>query len=121
MPPLDLTDSLRALAADAVRDAVQPAVAAALAAAMPEILRRAALPVYLSRQQVMEMTGWSDRKLAYLQAKRRLAFVKRGRTVVFRTADVEAYLGDGYVPAKRTGAVGAGHTNGRAQGASSPG
>ena len=69
----------------------------------------------------MEMTGWSDRKLAYLQAERRIAFVKRGRSVVFKTADIEAYLGEGYVPAKRTGSVGAGHTNGRAQGASSPG
>lgn len=97
----DFTDSLRALAADAVRDAVQPAVAAALAEALPEILRRAALPVYLTRQQVMKMTGWSSRKLAYLQAENQIAFVKRGRAVLFRTADIESYLDEGYVPARR--------------------
>lgn len=101
MPLPDLNDSLRALVAAAVAEAVQPAVAAALEQTLPEILRRAALPAFLTRKQVMELTGWSDRKLAYLQAEQRIPFSKRGRSVVFKTADVEAYLAEGYVPVKR--------------------
>ena len=116
-----LTDTIRALAADAVRDAVQPAVAAALVEALPEILRRAALPVVLTKKELCSLSGWSTRKLDYLIAERRIPVVRRGRTVLFRTADIEAYLGEGYVPARITGAVGTGHANGRAQGASSPG
>ena len=100
MPHPYLTDALRALAAEVVREAVQPAVASALEQALPEILRRAAIPAYLTRRQVMEMTGLSDRKLAYLQAERRISYLKRGRSVVFKTADVEAYLAEGYVPSK---------------------
>ncbi len=97
----DLNTALQAVILTAVSEAVRPAVAEALEQALPEILRRAALPAFLTRKQVMEMTGWSERKLAYLQAEQRIPYSKRGRSVLYRTADVEAYLGEGYVPAKR--------------------
>lgn len=100
MAPLpDISQTLRFLLAAVVAEAVQPAVAAALQQALPEILRRASRPAYLTRQQVMDLTGWSERKLAYLQSQRRLPYLKRGRSVLFKTEDVEAYLAEGYVPA----------------------
>ncbi len=99
MDPDPLSFSLRRFVVAAVAEAVQPAVVAALKQALPEILRRAALPPLLTRQQVMELTGWSERKLAYLQAQRRLPYLKRGRSVLFKTEDVEAFLAEGYVPA----------------------
>ena len=99
MPHPYLTDALRALAAEVVRDAVTPAVAAALGAALPEVLRRAALPVYLTKKELGALTGWSPRKIDYMLAGRRLSAIRRGRTVLFKTADIEAYLHEGYVPA----------------------
>lgn len=84
---------------DLVAEAVRPAVAAALADSLPEVLRRASLPLYLTKQQVRELTGWSPRKVDYIVAECRIPVVRRGRTVLFKAADIEAYLQEGYVPA----------------------
>lgn len=103
MPSPDFSDLppwLRAFLVSLVADAVRPAVAEALVEALPEVIRRASLPPYLTRQQVLDLTGWSCRKLSYHQSEQLLPVVKRGRTVLFRAADVEAFLMEGYVPAK---------------------
>jgi len=84
----------------ALGGALEAALHKALVGPVAEAIRRSKLPPYLGRKEVMDLTGWSDRKLSYLQSKRRLPYVKRGRTVLFRTADVEAFLMEGYVPAK---------------------
>lgn len=105
MPPSDLTPALRVLGdlvATTLAATVREAVAAALVDALPEVIRRATLSPYLSKKEVCALTGWSARKLDYLVAERRIPFVKRGRSVLFKTADVEGYLGEGYVPAKTT-------------------
>ena len=101
MPTDPLTDSLRALVAEAVDDTVGRAVEEAIVRALPEVVRRAALPPYLTRQGVMDLAGWSARHLSYLQAQRRIPYHKRGRTVLFKTADVEAYLAEGRVPPRK--------------------
>lgn len=103
MGPSQLTSALHTLGAfiaTTVAEAVRPAVAAALADALPEVIRRAALPPFLTRRELGVLTGWSPRKIDYLLAERRIPCLRRGRTVLFRTADVEAYLNEGSVPAK---------------------
>lgn len=99
MDPTALPNLLHVLVASAVRGEVQAAVEAALTARLPEIIRRAALPPYLTRQQLAELTGWSLRKIDYLRKQRRIAFVRRGRTVVFPTAEVERYFDAGRLEA----------------------
>lgn len=116
-----ITTAIKAAILSSVSEAVRPAVAEALADALPEVIRRAKLPLYLTRRQVIALTGWSDRHLSYLQAGRRIPFLKRGRTVLFRAADVERYMLAGFVvPADWQGdmpddAPGDGARNERAQ------
>ena len=100
MTPDPLTETLRVLVAEAVADAVGPTVRRAVEEALPEVARRAALPPYLTKRELSEMTGWSERKVDYMRSNRTLPYIKRGRTVLFRTADVEALLMEGYVPAR---------------------
>ncbi len=100
MTPDPLSDSLRVLVAAAVADAIGPAVRQAVEEAIPEVARRAALPPYLTKVELSELTGWSARKIDYMRSSRTLPYIRRGRTVLFRTADVEALLMEGYVPAK---------------------
>lgn len=100
MPSDPFTESLRSLVSEAVADAVGAAVEDAVAHALPGVVRRASLPPYLTRRGVMDLTGWSARKLSCLQAQRRLPYHKWGRTVLFRTEDVEAYLAEGRVEAR---------------------
>ncbi len=100
MTPDPLSESLRALVADAVADAIGPAVRQAVEDALPEVARRAALPPYLNKVELSELTGWSARKVDYMRSKGTLPYIRRGRTVLFRTADIESLLMEGYVPAK---------------------
>ncbi|PAP75072.1 helix-turn-helix transcriptional regulator [Rubrivirga marina] len=99
----DLHPALQAFLIALVAEAVRPAVADALTDALPEVLRRASIPTYLSRQEVLALTGWSDRHLSYLQSEGQIPFLKRGRTVRFRADDIEAYLMEGYVVPKGRG------------------
>lgn len=100
MTPDPLSESLRALVAEAVADAIGPAVRQAVEDALPEVARRAALPTYLSKAELSELTGWSERTIDYKRSRGVLPYIKRGRTVLFRTADIEALLMEGYVPAR---------------------
>lgn len=95
-----LSPFIRTLVAEVLRDEGTTVVASALKQALPDILRRAQLPPYLTKKQLCELTGWSARKVAYLKSERRIPFVQRGRTVLFPTAEIEAYLNEGFVPAR---------------------
>ena len=103
--PDPLSESLRALVAAAVADAIGPAVRQAVEDAIPEVARRAAIPPFLTKRELSELTGWSARKIDYARQNRTLPFIKRGRAVLFRTADVEEMLMEGYVPPKGRGQV----------------
>lgn len=100
MPQDPLLTLVQTLVSEAVRDEVQAAVEAALTNALPGVIRRAALPPYLTKAQLVELTGWSARKVDYLREKRRLPFTQHGRKVLFATADVEAFLAEGHVSAQ---------------------
>ncbi len=100
MTPDPLFESLRVFLIAAVAEAIGPAVRQAVEDALPEVARRAALPQYLNKAELSELTGWSTRKIDYMRTKRTLPYVRQGRTVLFRTADVEGMLMEGYVPAK---------------------
>jgi excisionase family DNA binding protein len=96
--PAALALAIRAVLGDALREEVRAAVEAAITARLPEVIRRASLPPYLTRAEVCALTGWSERKVDYLRAERRLPFIRRGRTVLFPTSEVEAFLDAGHVP-----------------------
>jgi len=87
------------LIASAIDDRVQAAVEAALTRVLPSIIRRATLPPYLTRSQFSELSGMSARKIDYMRSKGQMPYVKRGRTVLFKTTDIESYLSEGEVPA----------------------
>ena len=81
--------------------AIEPAVEAALARALPEAIRRASLPEYQSREEAAAYVGRSARTLDRLRASGVLAYTKRGGRVLYATADLDAYLAAGRVPARR--------------------
>jgi hypothetical protein len=87
---------------EAFREVVLPEVRSTIVDALPEVARRAQLPPNLTKRQLQQLTGWSPRKIDYLRERREIPFIKRGRTVLFPTAEIEQYLGEGYVPAKDT-------------------
>ena len=85
-------EDLQAVIAEAVEAAVTAAVAAAV--------ERATRKPYLTKPELMALTGWSSRQVEYKKSQRELPYVRRGRLVLFPTDEVHAYLREGYVPAR---------------------
>jgi len=88
---------LKAALAAVVRDAIGEMV--------PEMIRRATAKPYLTKAELMQLTGWSSRQVEYKKEKRELPFVRRGRTVLFPSEAVQAYLDEATVPARPADAV----------------
>ena len=87
------------LVKQALEEVAPTLITKALEECLPAVLRRASLPVYLDKKQLMELTGWSARKVEYVKAERRLPFIRRGRTVLFPTDAVEEFFEAGRVDA----------------------
>lgn len=80
-------------------EAVTKAVEDAISRALPEAIQRATAKPYLTKRDLMDLTGWSSRQIEYKKSQRALPFIKRGRLVLFPTQEVYAYLEEGRVPA----------------------
>lgn len=63
-------------------------------------LRQALEKPYMTKRELSDLTGWSDRKISYMKANRTIPFIRRGRTILFPTDDIYAFLEEGRVDAK---------------------
>ena len=104
MPP-DVLAPLIAYVMAALRQEVDAAVRDALAYELPRAIRAGTRAEYLTREQAAEYIGRSLRSLDGLRSSGRIAWSKRGGRVMIATADLDAYLNAGRVPAKRGGAA----------------
>ena len=94
------TTDVAVLTPEQVRTAVREEVHAALKTVLPLAIRQAMEKPYLTKSELMQLTGWSSRQVEYKKSKREIPFIRRGRLVLFPTQDVFAYLEEGRVPAK---------------------
>ncbi len=92
---LDLSDL-----ASAFREESQKAFEQVLATTLPDVIRKATTPAYMTAAQIAAHTGLSKRQIQYLKKRGCIPFVQRGRAVRYPTADVLAYLEEGRVPAR---------------------
>ena len=90
---------------DVIGDVAGQKAADVLLAAMPEIIRRGRLGEYLDADGVGSETGLTRRQLRHLRDTRQLGFYQRGRTILYRTAEVFAYIDAGRVPARPDRAI----------------
>lgn len=83
-----------------LKSMVEEAVASALLRALPTAVERATSKPYLTKKELMKLTGWSSRQVEYKKSNRQIPFIRRGRLVLFPTKEVHAYLEEGRVPTK---------------------
>lgn len=50
---------------------------------------------YLTQDDMCNLTGWSKRQLAYKRQKGELPYLKRGRTIWYKTVDVVEWIEKG--------------------------
>lgn len=80
---------------------INAAVLESLKKLLPQHIRSAGMKPLLTKDELMELTGWSKRKVDYMKAGGKLPFNQIGRSVLFPTAEILEYINTGYVPAKR--------------------
>ena len=86
-----------------LRSMVDEGVEAALRKVLPEAIRQGTRKPYLTKREVMELTGWSARQIEYKKSRREIPCVRRGRLALFPTDEVYAWLEEGRVPAREQG------------------
>jgi ribosome-binding ATPase YchF (GTP1/OBG family) len=79
---------------DTIRFEIREAIQAAMNDAIPSIIRRASAKEWMTKDEVLEMTGWSDRTLQYMRTSRQIPFSKHNRKIMYPTDGIEQFLTD---------------------------
>lgn len=64
----------------------------ALKESLPELLERATRKSYLTRQELMDLTGWSSRTLQHLRDTEQIPFVQYGHKIIYPTKGIYAFF-----------------------------
>jgi hypothetical protein len=80
-------------------DELATAVGEQIAALMAEFRQPPShtLKKYLTQEDLVLLTGWSRRQLAYRRSRGDIPYIKRGHTILYKAEDVERFLDEGYV------------------------
>src|SRR5690606_4940797 len=94
-PTVTIEDQIQ----EAVRSAVREEIRAVVLELLPEAIRRATEPEFVSREAAADVIGCSVRSLDYRLKSGALPYVRRGRRVLIASAALRAYLDAARVPA----------------------
>ena len=83
--------------------AVAKAVRQAMLETLPEAVREATAPEWLSREEVVERYGITSRQLTYMRSKRSIEYTQHGRRILYRRASLEEWIDEGRVEPLRDG------------------
>ena len=68
---------------------------------LPKAIQRATTKPYLTKPELMELTGWSSRQIEYKKSKREIPFIRRRRLILFPTEEIHAYLEEGRISTRK--------------------
>ncbi len=77
---------------DTIRDMIREAVRDVIAAELPALVENAVRKPWLTKIEIQEWTGWSDRTLQHLRDTRQIPFTQHGRKILYPTRGIEAFL-----------------------------
>lgn len=67
---------------------INKAMLNALKESLPELLEKATRKPYLTRQELMDLTGWSSRTLQHLRDTEQIPFVQHGHKIIYPTKGI---------------------------------
>lgn len=82
---------------------VERAVKKAMLQTVPEAVREATAPEWLSREEVCERYGLTSRQLTYMRSKRSVEFSQHGRRILYNRESLENWIEEGRVTTKENG------------------
>jgi hypothetical protein len=68
---------------DELESIVAIAVERAMLSIVPELIRKFTSKEYMTKEEVKDLTGWSDRTLQNLRDTRQIPFVKHGKKILY--------------------------------------
>lgn len=71
---------------------VNQAVSHALEEHLPRLVRKATRRPWLTKEDLKEMTGWSDRTIQHLRDTRQIPFAQHGRKILYPAEGIEQFL-----------------------------
>jgi len=86
--------------AEQIEAIIERVVEQAMLETVPDALREALAPKWMSRDQVQECYGLTPRQLTYLRSKRRVTYSQHGRRILYERASIEQYIANGRVAAR---------------------
>lgn len=75
-----------------ISEAVREAVLDLMKQELPSLLRKAKRKPWMNTNELMELTGWSRRKIQYLRDERKIPFTQQGKRILYNTDEVEEYF-----------------------------
>lgn len=67
---------------------------------VPDIVKRATQKPWMTKDELMELTGWSSRTLQNLRDSNQIPYSKHGRKILYPRDGVMAFLEDHEIPAR---------------------
>jgi hypothetical protein len=77
---------------DKFESLVERSVQQALKKALPDVIKRASLPKFLSTKQLSRLASWSQGKIHYMRQEGRIKYIQEGRSIVYPTEWILDYL-----------------------------
>lgn len=71
---------------------VREAVLEAVRLELPGLIQEATRKPYLTREEVKQITGWSDRTLQHLRDSRQIPFAQHGRKITYPSRGLYEFL-----------------------------
>jgi hypothetical protein len=71
---------------------IKKAVAEVMADTLPQLVRKAAAKEFLTKDELMEFTGWSSRTIQNLRDTRQIPFSQHGRKILYPYDGIIAFM-----------------------------
>lgn len=75
-----------------IKDLIQEAVQNALRNELPGVVRRATQKPWMTRDQLKDLTGWSDRTLQHLRDSGQIPYSQHGRKILYPSDGIMEFL-----------------------------
>lgn len=83
-----------------IREIIRPILREALREIVPPLVQEALYKPLLTRSEVKALTGLSDRQLQHLRDQRHVAFVQRGRVILYDTESLLRFMQEHHIRAR---------------------
>jgi len=80
-----------------LQQAIREAVSEAIREQVPEIVREATAKPWMTKQELMELTGWSSRTLQHMRDSNQIPYSQHGHKILYPRDGILQFLEDHHI------------------------